>query len=184
MTQTTDLSALPQRRGEGPDTNPRMPHQQVSQNAPAELQEALFERAATLPGVMVGRSHVSVPGARAFHLDNAHAAGSQDAFMVGTEFAHLHPHEDGSLHLILPEPLARQVIERGWGEFHPLVQQGMMPPTNLMVFGPRDAEELEIVWSIVEASYANATSQRNAGGDAGATQSANAARASNPKGES
>jgi phospholipase/carboxylesterase len=183
MTQTTDLSALPQRRGEGPDTNPRMPHQQMSQNAPAELQEALFERASTLPGVVVGRSHVSVPGARAFHLDNANAAG-QDAFMVGTEFAHLHPHEDGSLHLILPEPLARQVIERGWGEFHPLVQQGVMPPTNLMVFGPRDAEELEIVWSIVEASYANATSQRNASGDAGATESANSARASNSKSDS
>ena len=157
MSQTIDLSVLPQRRGDAPQTNPRMPHQQVSQNAPTVLQEALFERAATLPGVIVGRSHVSVPGARAFHLDDAHAAGPRDAFMVGTEFAHLHPEEDGSLHLVLPEPLARQVIERGWGEFHPMVQQGMMPPTNLMVFGPRDEAELEIVWSIVEASYANAT---------------------------
>jgi hypothetical protein len=158
MSQTIDLSALPRRRGDSPDTNPRMPHQQVSQNAPSDLQEALFERASTLPGVMVGRSHVSVPGARAFHLDDAHAAGARDAFMVGTEFAHLHPQDDGSLHLVLPEPLARQVIDKGWGEFHPMVLQGMMPPTNLMVFGPRDEAELEIVWSIVEASYANATS--------------------------
>ena len=163
---TTDLSALPQRRGDAPDTNPRMPHQQVSQNAPSELQEALFERAATLPGVVVGRSHVSVPGARAFHLDEAHADGPQEAFMIGTEFAHLHPQDDGSLHLVLPEPLAKQVIERGWGEFHPLVPQGVMPPTNLMVFGPRDADELEIVWSIVQASYANATGTSTNGGEA------------------
>ena len=180
MSQTTDLSTLPKRRGEGPDTNPRMPHQQVSQNAPKDLQEVLFERAKGLPGVVVGRSHVSVPGARAFHLDEAHAGGSEDAFMVGTEFAHLHPQEDGSLHLILPERLAKQVIEQGWGEFHPLVLQGMMPPTNLMVFGPRDQSELEIVWSIVEASYANAT-----GGDdtmAGGTAARDAGARAEDKG--
>jgi hypothetical protein len=171
MSKTIDLSTLPQRRGDAPQTNPQMPHQQVSQNAPGEMQEALFERVETLPGVTVGRSNVSVPGARAFHLDNAHASGDQDAFMVGTEFAHLHPQSDGSLHLILPEAMARQVIQRGWGEFHPLVQQGMMPPTNLMVFGPRDADELDVVWSIVQASYANATGSE-AAGEGGATQSA------------
>ena len=152
----TDLSTLPKREGELPRTNPNMPHQQVSQNAPVQMQEALFARVAELPGVVVGRSHVSVPGARAFHLDEASAAGPQEAFMIGTEFAHLHPSDDGSLHLILPEALAREVIERGWGEFHPLVQQGLMPPTNLMVFGPRDEAELEAVWQIVQAAYANA----------------------------
>ncbi len=54
---------------------------------------------------------------------------------------------------MLPEPVARQVIDRGWGEFHPLVEQGMMPPTNVMVFGPRDDQELDVVWQIVRASY-------------------------------
>jgi hypothetical protein len=156
MTELTDLSTLPQREGELPRTNPNMPHQQVSQNAPVQMQEALFARVAALPGVVVGRSHVSVPGARAFHLDDASATGPQEAFMIGTEFAHLHPSEDGSLHVILPEELAREVIARGWGEFHPLVQQGLVPPTNLMVFGPRDEGELETVWQIVQAAYANA----------------------------
>ena len=157
-----DLSTLPRREGDAPATNPNMPHTQVTQNAPRELQEALFERAAGLPGVIVARSHVSVPGARAFHLDQAYAGGPDEAFMAGTEFAHLHPPYDGSLHLVLPEPAARQVIELGWGEFHPLVQQGVMPPTNLMVFGPRDAGELESVWKVVQASYANAVGDRPA----------------------
>jgi phospholipase/carboxylesterase len=174
MSQSIDLSTLPQRRGDAPETNPRMPHQQISQNAPAELQEALFERAGALTGVVVGRSHVSVPGARAFHLDDAHASGSQDAFMVDTEFAHLHPQYDGSLHLVLPEALARQVIERGWGEFHPLVLQGLMPPTSVMVYGPRDADELEVVWSIVKAAYANASGGTGATEGGGATQPAGA----------
>jgi phospholipase/carboxylesterase len=152
-----DLSSLPKRMGEPPRTNPAMPHQQESENAPPALQEALFQRVAALPGVLVGRSHVSVPGARAFHLDEAHAAGPEGSFMLGTEFAHLHPEYDGSLHLVLPEAAARQVIERGWGEFHPMVAQGVMPPTNLMVFGPRDDNELDTVFSIVRASYDSAT---------------------------
>lgn len=157
MNYPTTLVDLPVRAGDRPQTNPHMPHQQVSQNAPAEMQEALFDRVAALPGVIVGRSHVSVPGARAFHLDAAHAGAGDDAFMLGSEFAHLHPRYDGSLHLVLPEPLARAVIERGWGEFHPLVAQGVMPPTNLMVFGPRDDAELETIWRIVQAAYDNAT---------------------------
>lgn len=152
-----DLSTLPGRPGALPQTNPAMPHTQLTQLAPVELQEALFERCARLPGVLVGRSHVSVPGARAFHLDEVHAGGSREAFMAGTEFAHLHPPYDGSLHLVLPEAQARQVIAHGWGEFHPLVEQGVMPPINLMVYGPRDEDELETIWQIVQASHANAT---------------------------
>ncbi len=153
MSESIDLSTLPRRAGDRPNTHNQMPHQQVSQNAPAELQEELFERIAGLPGVVVGGSHVSVPGARAFHLDPASAGPDSDAFMVGTEFAHLHPAHDGSLHVVLPEAAARQVVDLGWGEFHPLVAQGLMPPTNVMVFGPRDAGELDVVWEIVQASY-------------------------------
>ena len=131
-----------------------MPHQQLEQQAPAELQEALFERCQGLEGVVVGRSHVSVPGARAFHLRPDLARGSAEAFMRGTEFAHLHPAYDGSLHLALPVPLAEKVIEAGWGEHHPMVAYGVMPPTQLMVYGPRDPEELEVVWRLVQESYA------------------------------
>jgi phospholipase/carboxylesterase len=152
-----DLSTLPERIGGPPRTNPAMPHTQVSENAPSPLQEALFERISALPGVAVGPSHVSVPGARGFHLDAEHAKGATEAFMVGTEFAHLHPAYDGSLHVKLPEAMARQVIEHGWGEFHPMVSQGAIPPTTLMVFGPRDDSEVDTVFAIVRASYDAAT---------------------------
>ena len=45
------------------------PHQQLTQTAPIGLQEELFARVLTLPGVSTGDSCVSVPGARAFILD-------------------------------------------------------------------------------------------------------------------
>jgi hypothetical protein len=100
-----------------------MPHQQLDQNAPVELQELLFERIRGLPGVTIAPSGVSVPGARAFILD---APGKQSgAFMVGGEFAHLHPHYDGSLHLMLPQADANEVTAKGWGELHPAARMGL-----------------------------------------------------------
>jgi hypothetical protein len=146
---------LPRRAGDPPDTTHptrerAMPHQQLSQNAPVELQRALLERAAALPGVIVADSKVSVPGARAFHLDEAHAHGPQDAFQRDTEFAHLHPAQDGSLHMTLPAGIFDQVVEAGWGEPHPI-------SGTMMIYGPRDARELEIVWQILESSYRWAT---------------------------
>lgn len=132
-----------------------MPHEQLDQNAPAALQEEIFARAAALPDVLVGRSHVSVPGARAFHLRPDVARGPTLAFMVATEFAHLHPATDGSLHMALPAPLACEVVSQGWAEVHPIAKmQGLDSP--VMVFGPRDEAELEIVWSLLTASYRSA----------------------------
>ena len=89
------------------------PHQQLSQIAPRELQEALFALGRSLPGVTTGRSLVSLPGARAFFLDPDLAHGPDAAFQAGTEFAHIHAPFDGSLHATLPEKVARKVIARG-----------------------------------------------------------------------
>jgi phospholipase/carboxylesterase len=124
-----------------------MPHTQLDQNAPPEMQEALFARAAALPGVVTGPSRVSVPGARAFILPAARGPA-----MPGGEFAHLHPPRDGSLHMLLPLDLAREAIEAGWAEPHPIAALGG-PPNLVMVYGPRDPPELEVVWSLVQAAH-------------------------------
>jgi hypothetical protein len=155
---------LKRRQGPNPETTkpkrgePPTPHSQISQNAPPEWQEALFERIAQLPGVRVGKSLVSVPGARAFHLDEAIARGSEDAFQRGREFAHIHPAADGSLHVALPGDVYDRVLAQGWGEPHPV-------SGTMMVFGPRNAEELEIVFGIVKASYDYAIGERRSFGE-------------------
>jgi Family of unknown function (DUF5519) len=148
------IRSLPERVGPPPDTGPAMPHQQLTQNAPSEMQEALFARASGLFGVRVGPSGVSVPGARAFILDESLANGPPEAFMVGTEFAHLHGAADGSLHVTLPPAVAAEAVERGWAEPHPLARLGVAPSTLVMLYGPRDEAELETVWRLVETSYA------------------------------
>jgi hypothetical protein len=158
-----DPRNLPERAGPRPNTGPAMPHQQLSENAPVELQEELWRRMSSLEGVRTGPSGVSLPETRALHLDPELAAGPPEGFMVGTEFAHLHGPQDGSLHMALPSELAAEAIERGWAELHPLAAAGRLPETLVMAYGPRDREELETVWSLVSASYENACGRHPAG---------------------
>jgi phospholipase/carboxylesterase len=81
-------------------------------------------------------------------------AGPPEAFLVGTEFAHLHGARDGSLHVALPTADATLAIEKGWAELHPLARPGVFPPTLVMLYGPRDEAELETIWQLVQISYA------------------------------
>lgn len=143
------------RAGARPRTTPINPHTQLDQNAPVALQERLFSAASELPGVVVGPSHVSVPGARAFHLP-ACTQPAVAGFMVAREFAHLHPASDGSLHLAMPPAIVHAVVENGWAEYHPLAGKHGLPTNIVMVYGPRDEAELEVVQALVHASHAYA----------------------------
>lgn len=107
-------------------------------------------RAKSLVGVSVGKSLVSVPGARAFHLNEALARGPKGAFQRGREFAHVHPAHDGSLHVTLPPEIYEEVLAKGWGEPHPV-------SGTMMIWGPRNEEELDVIWNLVHASYEYAT---------------------------
>lgn len=136
---------VPPRRGEPPLVSSQ-PHEQVTQTAPPQLQERLFERVAALPEVEVGQSFDAVAGTRAFHLSPLRARGPADAFLQGTEFAHLHPGYDGSLHMALPPGLRQAVLSAGWGQLNP-------DTGSLLVYGPRDEPELEVVWTLLHSSF-------------------------------
>ena len=150
----TEPLELPIRPGPRPRTTATNPHVQLDQNAPLHLQERLFERGRDLSSVRVEPSGISVAGARAFVLAEDAAGGPAEAFMIGREFAHLHPAGDGSLHMMLPLDVARSVDEQGWGEQHPAARMGLIAQTAMMVYGPRDEDELEIVWDVLRASHA------------------------------
>ena len=145
--------ALPPRPGPRPRTHRGLPHRQLDQQPPdGAVRAALAARVLALAGVAEAPSGISVPGARALVLGDA-ATGPPDAFLVGREFAHLHPPPDYSLHLTLPEQRARAAVEVGWAEFHPLVGEGRLPPTVVMVYAPRDGAELEVVAGLVRESH-------------------------------
>jgi hypothetical protein len=112
------------------------------------LTELLFK----LPGVREQPSAISVPGARALWLEPNDARGPREAFLVGREFAHLHPSPEGSLHVALPASLASEAIERGWAEIHPVARLGLIPGNVVMVYAPRDDAEVAVVLGLVRSA--------------------------------
>jgi len=104
-------------------------------------------------------SAISVPGSIAMCMEEGHTCKSCNAFMIGTEFAHFHPHPDYSMHLGLPKKEAEIIIEKGWGEWHPLIKRGILPPNIIMMYAPRDGKELDVAKFILGQSYSYAKGQ-------------------------
>lgn len=145
---------LPRRAGPRPATTPTNPHTQLDQQPATSHQRDLLASAVfALPGVEERPSAISVLGARALWLAEG-ADGPPEAFLVGQEFAHLHPRPDHSLHLMLPPLLAREAIEAGWAEQHPVARRGLIPANAVMVYAPRDDAEIRVVEELVRASHA------------------------------
>ena len=147
------MLSLPQRSGEKPKTSSTNPHQQLDQNPPADIYASLKERAFALPDIERRPSELSVPGAEALWLDEEKKKPSEKAFMIGNEFAHVHPAYDGSMHMALNDEDVPEVLDKGWGEFHPNVLRGMSPRNTVMIYGPRDEAELDVIMEILSASY-------------------------------
>lgn len=145
---------LPQRAGPRPRTSTRTPHEQLDQNAPVALQRKLAAYMFDRGCVEERPSVISVPGARAMWISDACSVNPDpSAFLRGREHAHIHPEYDGSLHMTLPLDLVDEAIEKGWAEPHPLVMRGLVPKTDVLVYGPRDEAELEVVKRLVDASF-------------------------------
>ena len=152
---------LPERAGHRPRTTPTNPHTQLDQNPQDPVAQELAQRIFALPDVEERPSAISVPGARALWLRDEVPAGHQEAFMIGREFAHIHPLPDGSLHAALPPELAEEAIEKGWAEQHPVARMGYIPPNVVMIYAARNAGEIEIVAGLVTESYRYAGGRRS-----------------------
>jgi hypothetical protein len=150
---------LPARSGAKPKTTSTNPHQQQSQNPTPEVYELLLRKAFEFPHVERRPSAISVPGAQALWLSEEVKSVRPEAFLIGREFAHVHPSYDGSMHMMLPPEAVEQLLAKGWGEPHPMARRGLIPPTAVMVYAPRNAAEVETVLQVIGASYRLARSE-------------------------
>jgi hypothetical protein len=144
------------REGERPETTNTNPHEQLTQNPSNDWHERFKTKLFNFNDVSRRPSIISVPGAEALWLDESQPCNCVNGFMIGREFAHIHPAYDGSLHMALSEADFREVIAKQWGEKHPLAGMGPIPETIALVYGPRDDHEIKTVLSIVKASLENA----------------------------
>jgi hypothetical protein len=148
------LTAIPPRPGERPQTGPALPHFQLSDHGDLAQAQRIIDTIAALPGVTLGRSQVSDPRSVAFHLDLDLVRAAPDQAPLGGEFAHVHPFDGGSQHLVLPLPWGEHLMDKGWAEFHPVAAQ-LPAPVLFMVYGPRDRAEADHLIAITKSAYAH-----------------------------
>ena len=129
---------LPLRAGSRPRTTPTNPHTQLDQQ-PADPR-------------LADELAISVPGARALVLAAGEPAGPPEAFLIGREFAHLHPAPDHSAHAMLPPEVVREAVDAGWAEPHPVARLGLIPETAVMLYAPRDDDELAVIETLLRVS--------------------------------
>ncbi len=143
---------LPQRRTPPPQTTgDSIPHMQKSQLGPQNLIDELYGWAfSKLPNVSEQKSIMSFDSTRALWLDDSVKAAHDDGFSPRSsrEFAHIHI--DGSMHLSLSRESAAELVEKRWGEPHPVQKMG---ENVWMVYSPRDPGELEVCKRILADSY-------------------------------
>ena len=160
MTELPFRFSLPERPGPRPRTDNAVPHLQKTQKSPESLRTRLvLWGAAALPHVIEEDTRISVSATRALWLSQEVAAAHPDAFMPpadSREFAHVHA--DGSMHICVSDDVAREIVERGWGELHPLKDKGV---TEVLFYAPRDSEEFEIAKYAIAESWSYATGKPN-----------------------
>jgi Family of unknown function (DUF5519) len=142
---------LQHRPGSRPDTSSSGPHRQLNQQATPELWGRLVYEAFRLPHVVEGTSQVSPASSRALLFDDLETPvtpGTSLAPRPPLEPAHLHGVTDTSMHLCLPGDRAAEVCEKGWGEPHGYADHD----TEIMVYGPRDQHELDVVLELLTES--------------------------------
>lgn len=148
---------FPMREGMRPETTNGVPHVQIGARAVSELSDALLRHVADFPGVILGETRVSLPGAVGFQIAADAPIAQPQAIVGGREFAHLHP--DGSLHASLHPDTARSAIEAGWAVAHPWADRREGWAGFVMIYTPVTEAELDVVLELVRSSYTFITGQ-------------------------
>ncbi|KAG8213245.1 hypothetical protein J3R82DRAFT_11714 [Butyriboletus roseoflavus] len=161
----SDPDSIPERSGERPILGwHSIPQRQINCFPSQEVKEklvAIFVKHAT---ANIGIVDVTISPHERVHNSMVIAEPIPSPHEVADhalrEIAHLHSQIDYSLHLVLSPQDCKLVIERGWGERHPLSGTKTLPKEYLFIYAPRDDEELGIVERILLASIAYMTGER------------------------
>ncbi len=143
---------LPIRSGPAPRVTRTNPQAQLDQFPDSATHAETLRMIVAWPAVVHRHSLRAPEGTLGLFLDARDANGPDDAFLLGTEFAHLHPLPDGSLHMTLPPDVREMVIARGWGIPHPLAGYPTVSPATMLVYAPRDENERAVVKALVGAA--------------------------------
>jgi hypothetical protein len=105
--------SVPQRLGAAPRTTLQNPQQQLEQIPDRSNYNAFRKMIEAWPDVIKAPSMRAPHGTIGLYLEPKEAKGPREAFLLETEFAHLHPLPDGSLHMVLPPDVHAAAISAG-----------------------------------------------------------------------
>ena len=153
------LNSLSSRSGARPKVAGIAPQRQLDQKASVEAHAALCLKIETLgqqcPGdFFTGRSCFEDQSMALFSKTAA-----EGRVICNGEICRTHS-SDGSLHLTLHPADIKIVLEKGWGQRHPLARDPdswwrwhkVVPTGFVLVYAPRDQAEVEVVSEIIRAA--------------------------------
>ncbi|KAF2842184.1 hypothetical protein M501DRAFT_903468, partial [Patellaria atrata CBS 101060] len=141
------------RKGPRPEVRGIAPHRQTTQKGGEKAYQQLCDAVSQFAREKNNQMKL---GTSCFEKNSTGLfSTSPIALTCNGEICHAHP-SDGSLHLTLHPADVAIVLEKGWGERHPLAKGGWLsrfvPNFFIMVYAPRDEEELEVVKEIICAA--------------------------------
>ncbi|KAE8146001.1 hypothetical protein BDV25DRAFT_133301 [Aspergillus avenaceus] len=161
---------LPMRSGQRPRVVGIAPHRQMTQKGTAEmyatLSQELHELVNQYPSTLYAQTSCFEKHSTGIFCkyNNPSVHSRQDQLQKSQrltcngEVCHAHP-SDGSLHLTLHPADVRLVLEKGWGQRHPVAREDWwwhwvrsVPPGFVMIYAPRNEEELQCVLAIIRAA--------------------------------
>lgn len=164
-----DPAMIPERRGSRPFTGWHFaPHRQLDR-IPDDLirkkLEAVFAKHAEAnQGVVEIYTSRHERLGDGMHLRSSVPAPHGPAIQTQLEIGHVHS-QDSSMHFMMSPRDCKFVIEQGWGERHPLsgVNKWIpMPKEYLLIYAPRNDEELVVIEHIMIASIGYMSNGQNA----------------------
>jgi len=145
---------LAQREGTKPKTIYSVPHAQVDQESSEEMFERLRAWIFSLPHIEYAPSTGSFPSAFGAMIKRNFKGKTNT--ISGREWTHIHVETGyGSMHALMTGANAYEVVQKGWGEYHPLNRNAKPNQREavVMIYSPRDVQDLEEIKKILASSY-------------------------------
>jgi hypothetical protein len=143
---------LPARRGRRPKTVRGPLHIQCNQHGDLKYLKQLVDEVLTWPYIESPEPFVTRSNTIPIRLMELAASKDPSAFITDREFARVFLGVP-TIFLVLPLLCAQLAIVRGWAEPHYLGSQGLMPAGRVVVYTPKDVEELAICTVLFSESY-------------------------------
>ena len=144
--------ALPTRRGQRPKTIRGPLHIQCNGHGDLKYLNQLVDEVLTWPYIEAAEPFVSRSNTIPIRLTEVAASSDPSAFITDREFARVLLGAP-TIYLVLPLLCAHRAIVRGWAEPHYLGSQGLMPAGTVIVYTPKDIEELAVCFVLFSESY-------------------------------